>query len=271
MRRAFGFAILMTSALGVVDARAEIGDEQRSAAARAAERGEELARGQRFAEAAAQFASAYEILHSRGLAAIDDARLAGGYLYGWAQAERLAGNCSCAIALYREFDELARTRFPESRNWPEKASAGIAACPRVPDQRDQCHGVARPPATTASAPPVIVVAPSVPSVEPGEADPWYRDHVGDALAITGGLAFGAGIATLWSGYHRAREARAVGIGYDAYDASASAARWRVPVGWSVAGAGLALAAFAVVRFTTRPHPMIAADLHSVTAGIAARF
>jgi hypothetical protein len=217
-------------------AEAEVQGAHRAAAARAHALGEALADEHRFDEAATQFATAFSILDSRGIA-VPDARAAGTYLYAWAQAERLAGSCDCAIALYQEFGRLARAYFPDSESWPARAEAGIAACPAIPPARQACrHGLAVAASPAASRP-----APR----------PWYRDPLGGVLAGGGLAAIAVGAWSVRSSLALADDAERLGITYDEYARLEDRARVRNILGWTSLGIGAALVGGAIVRYATR--------------------
>jgi hypothetical protein len=232
--------VLVCTSLVAATAVAEITDTHRSAAARAFSLGESLAREQRFAEAATQFANAFQILDSRQIVEPDDARAAGDYLYGWAQAERLAGNCACAIALYDEFRRFARVYFADSQNWPRKAEDGIAACPAVAPDRSRC----RAPALTAPLP----VAPGATTTRRDHAR--SADGVTVALAISGTLAAASGAWLVHDGVQRADDARAPGVSYADYVELADSANLRARLGWSLVGVGALALGGAALRYAT---------------------
>jgi len=100
-------------------------------------------------------------------------------LFAWAQAERLAGDCATAIALYQRF---VATGPPELQ--VRAAEENRASCEQTLASQTQ---------TAPTPTPAIAVTRSVP---PGATPPWYADVTGDVLAGTGTLTIAAGAGLL---------------------------------------------------------------------------
>jgi tetratricopeptide (TPR) repeat protein len=195
-----------------------------------------------YADAAAEFAAAYELDPGAKF-----------LLFNLGLARRMAGACREAIDAYRAFldahppDELARN-----------ARIGIGRCEQVLAQTPPPPPLAAPPAEPAAPrasepaprpPPAVEPAPAV-RREGGRA-PWYRDRRGDALVL-GGVACAAAGAAL---YLLARGAAAdtfTAPSLPSYRSSGDTARAYQTASWIAAGAGAALAVAGVVRYATRP-------------------
>ncbi|MCC6998104.1 MAG: hypothetical protein IT370_26050 [Deltaproteobacteria bacterium] len=121
-------------------------------------------------------------------------------LFGWAQAERMSGDCPSAVRLYRRLLEGALAPAQQAA-----AQQNLARCERALGTSPTLPG---PTPTGAPAAPGTMVTPGVASAATGEAAPtaagrpardgraWYRDTWGGALAGTGvGL-----LAVAW-GFH----------------------------------------------------------------------
>ena len=116
------------------------------------------------------------------------------YLFAWAQAERLSGDCATATTLYRKF--IAQDPGQEDA---DAAKARIVDCeallPKV-DDKPPPKVDDRPPPKVDDKPPVDdggrLVEPRPAGDEGGGHKAWYKDPVGDALVGAGvvGLAVG---------------------------------------------------------------------------------
>lgn len=113
----------------------------------------------RFAEASAAYAEAYQALPNPD------------YLYGWAQSERLAGNCTRAVELYREYADLdVSERSREAADMNAKRCGGDIETP------------AEPPAPVTAPTPV----PDRPRRTERRDEAWRSDIVGLSLVTAGG-------------------------------------------------------------------------------------
>jgi hypothetical protein len=149
-------------------------------------------------------------------------------LYSWAQAERLGGRCEHAIELYQHY----------------LASDGVSPTARDTAQHwiDACEA-------------------TLPR-------PWYRDRLGDGLAIGGGVALVTGIAFLAVSGSRADDAtRAPTL--DAHDRLVDAASRDRTIGGIAVAAGVALAGAAVYVYITHDRAAVTSDGHA--AMVTARF
>jgi hypothetical protein len=161
--RAWCIAVIACSAVAHAD-------DHMSAAAKAhMERGLAEYQARHYDAAALEFQAAYTIDPRREI------------LFAWAQAERLRGDCTHALTLYRQFvdlsppaDELAR-----ARSRIDECEQTLRATPQTPPA---------PPEPTTSPP--AKPAPPAPIVE--SARPWYRDGLGAALVTAGVVAAATG-------------------------------------------------------------------------------
>src|SRR5262249_30615807 len=140
-------------------------------AARHLELGNLLLFGKHYAEAIAEYRAGY---------ALDPRPI---FLYNIGQAQRLAGDCKAAAEAYRG--------IPPTNPPPERAHLAehnIRLCPAALSARPPALP-ARPPALPARPPALPAPAPPAASTPPAlvaqDRTPWYRDAVGDVLAIGG--------------------------------------------------------------------------------------
>ncbi len=170
------------------------------------------------------------------------------FLFPWAQATRLSGDCAGAIPLYRR--ALESVKSEEDRRDIEKL---IAGCEEEVERT-------RPPPTPEEEPPPRAIhhpphrhvhAPSPPAAE-REPAPWYTDVLGGALAITGALALGGGAAFLVAARRADDDAAAAGT-LDGFVSASDTADQRRVIGAVALGAGAGLAAVAVLRYAWVGH------------------
>ena len=165
------------------------------------------------------------------------------YLFAWAQAERLSGDCEQAIALYKQLLADKKT--------------GRELAERVRELEKKCEET-----LAANAP---IVEPPSPrptdgggdqaidgSDEPkGPARVWWKDPLGGALVGTGLLATGLGV-TFWvlsrSSLDDARAAQANHTSYDLYSDSIEKAKSQRTIAIVGLTAGGALIAGGAVRY-----------------------
>jgi tetratricopeptide (TPR) repeat protein len=103
-------------------------------------------------------------------------------LFAWAQAERLSGDCTSAIALYRKFLD----------GHPSDIQADAAQVPLQKCERSLA-APAEAPGAIAPAPP----APTPPTPAPSRTrTPFYHDALGDVLFGAGVVAAAVGVGLL---------------------------------------------------------------------------
>jgi len=136
-------------------------------AAELAHRADRLYAEEKFGEASAAYAEAFEADENPD------------YLYGWAQSERRAGNCIRAVELYRDYAEL-----PVSEAAREAAAKNAKRCGGDIEETDT------PP------PPVVEPTPEhKPRRKRDNDEAWRSDALGLGL-VTGGAALGIAAVVL---------------------------------------------------------------------------
>jgi tetratricopeptide (TPR) repeat protein len=107
-------------------------------------------------------------------------------LFAWAQAERLSGDCTSAIALYRKFLD----------GHPADVQADAAQAPLEKCERSLAAPVEAPgaivPATPAAPPPTPAPAPTRSPARP----PFYHDTLADVFVGAGVVAAAVGVGLL---------------------------------------------------------------------------
>jgi tetratricopeptide (TPR) repeat protein len=166
------------------------------------------------------------------------------FLFPWAQATRLAGDCAGALPLYRRAQEAASSK--EDRADIERL---IARC-EEDVERD------RPPAPEVPEPtppaPRREVAPDGGEVTARSSSPWYTDRLGGALALGAafGLATGAGFIVAAKRADRDADAAET---LDEFVGAADLADRRRLAGAITLATGAALAAAATFRYAWVAH------------------
>jgi hypothetical protein len=162
------------------------------------------------------------------------------FLYAWAQAERLRGDCRAATPLYQ--------RYLASGVTAEQAK--VAA-----DNLARCHKlVGEEPAAPPPPPPVVVPAPPpppplatpAPPAPPPPAPPWYTDTVGDVLLGSGLLAVGVGAVLFATSASAASDAPSA-ASYGAYADALDGARTQRTAAIVAVGAGGGLIVAGIVH------------------------
>ena len=167
------------------------------------------------------------------------------FLFPWAQATRLSGDCAGALPLYRRAREAASSQ--EDRADIE----GLIA--RCQEEVDREKPPPKPPAAPARRPRVHVHR--APPPRPAAPPPWYTDRLGGALAIGGVLAMGTGVGFLVAA-RRADDDAASAATLDGFVSASDSADQRRLIGAIALGAGAGLAAVAVLRYGWLAHPAV---------------
>jgi len=158
--------------------------------------------------AAAQPADDAKSLYDKGVAAYTDHDYAAAvqafhdaynaearpeFLFAWAQAERLSGDCASAIVHYRKFLD----GHPPAVQ-AEAAQQPLVRCERaLADQPPPPTAVAAPPPPPPPAPtPTPTPTPLAPPPPPPPPRHFYQDALGDALVAGGIVAAGVGVGLL---------------------------------------------------------------------------
>jgi tetratricopeptide (TPR) repeat protein len=217
-------AAALTIVLSGLLASAAGADEPKAEALARYEKGLELYNDKQFEKAIVELQAAYQL----------DARAE--YLYAYAQAERLSGDCESAIPLYEEFLK---------KNPP--ADLGNAARELV-GKCNETVAAAKPSEPAATPPP--------PAGSVGEPDdeaprPWWKDPIGGALLGTGVIGLGVG-ATFWVLSSSAESDAKAAEDYQGYEENIGKAQTRrkIAIG-SLAGGGL-LVAGGIFRYLMLP-------------------
>jgi tetratricopeptide (TPR) repeat protein len=103
-----------------------------------------------YAGASAAFEAAYELDAQRD------------YLYAWAQAERLRGNCASAIVLY---DRYVQTKPAPRQIQAAESNRGVCLeeLSRLAKQREPAHVETKPPSVTPVSPPSLSTTTTAPA------------------------------------------------------------------------------------------------------------
>ncbi|HEY8145959.1 MAG TPA: hypothetical protein VIG06_24930 [Kofleriaceae bacterium] len=170
------------------------------------------------------------------------------FLFPWAQATRLSGDCAGALPLYRRALDGAASEVDR-----RDIEVLIAGCERDV-KRDRERSPPEPEAETepepTSAPPatrrVTHVEVQADAAAP-PSPPWYADTLGGALAIGGALGLGAGAGFLVAA-GRAEDDADSAATLDGFVSASDRADQRRLFGAVALGAGAGLAAVAVMRY-----------------------
>ncbi|MEM7158769.1 MAG: hypothetical protein AAF799_38360 [Myxococcota bacterium] len=155
-------------------------------------------------------------------------------LYAWAQAERLAGSCERAVALYRRF--LDTNPSDEQRRLTE---ANLLDCEaELPEP---------PPATEEPGVEEPGIEEPVEPIDDEPQRPWYTDTVGGVLAGSGVAGIIGGGVLMGVARNRANEAPNAAVEDDYLAQSAEAQRLNT-AGVVVLGIGAVLAVGGAVRY-----------------------
>lgn len=194
-------------------------------------RGLKLFNDKDFAGSAEQFSRAYEI----------DERF--DIMFAWAQAERLAGNCTKAVELYTELRKVPDLSDDDQRALLE----GLERCDAMskPDPPPDKEIKPDPPPDREIAPP----APQ-PLPPPPEGSPWYKDPIGDALLVSGIVGVGLG-GGLWLVSSLDASAADDATTYETHVELEGRARNRRILAIVTLGASAGLLGGAVFRYLTR--------------------
>lgn len=162
------------------------------------------------------------------------------FLFPWAQATRLSGDCRAALPLYRRALDSARS--DEDRRDIESL---IARC-------EEEVARARPAPGPAPPAPIHAAVHLHPPPAPAARSAWYADRLGGALAIGGAVALATGVGFLVAA-RRADDAAAGAGTLDGFVTASDTADQRRAVGAIALGAGAGIAAVAVLRYARVAH------------------
>ena len=198
------------------------------------------------------------------------------YLWGLAQAHRLAGDCAAAIKTFKAY-----RRSDLTANQSTAAELQITKCEAEIEKKEAEAAVEARKA--AEAQPAAVVAPRVAAPPPGATDRpapaaalekkhFYLDVFGDTLFVGGAAAAGVGIYFLLRGSSD-MVASTSNPTYRQYDSAVDHASAEQTTGGVLLGVGGALIAGSIVRWLTMGSGSTEARAALVVApnGVAGRF
>lgn len=161
------------------------------------------------------------------------------FLFPWAQATRLSGDCAAALPLYRRALAAAAD---EDRADIERLIQGCEE--EAARARPAPEGPAREAAASARVPARVQVDAGERAASPPA---WYADRLGGGLAIGAAIGLAAGAGFLVAASRAEGEAQDAGT-LDDFVAATDRADQRRVVGAVALGAGAGLAAAAVLRY-----------------------
>ena len=197
-------------------------------------------------------------------------------VFAWAQAERLSGDCASAIPLYRKYlasnppaATAATVKGHMDKCIAQVGPGGEAADPTKPPPKP----VAAPVAPVA---PVPVDKPA-PATTVTRKKPFYKDVIGDSLAIAGIAGLGAG-GTFFYLSIRSKHDRDDATSYAEYEAAADKMVLRRQIAIGALAAGGALLTGAIIRWSlhgggkeTVPALGASVDAHGASVSVLGRF
>lgn len=185
------------------------------------------------------------------------------YLWGLAQAQRLAGDCASAIRSYKAF----KRNDAVTANQGTAAELQIVTCENELDKK-QAEAMKKrevvpmpvgktngstPTPTPAEAPAATAVAPATappaPRADGSGSKPFYTDVLGDLLLVAGVATAGIGTYVLLSANSDMRNTTSEPT-YKGYDESVDEATKKQRLGAIVLGSGGLLVGLAVARYLT---------------------
>jgi hypothetical protein len=172
------------------------------------------------------------------------------YLYAWAQAERLGGNCAVAVPLYQR---LLALHLPASRR--EAAERGISLCqlaapPPIPAPAPVARPAPVEPPAPVAAPKPAAVLPGAAVRHPAPGRAWYADPWAGGLLALGVASVGAGAGCFVLASAAERSARDAAT-YPDHERWADRAQSRRLAAWISVGLGGGLLVAAAVRYALR--------------------
>lgn len=165
-------------------------------------------------------------------------------LFAWAQSERQQNKCESAIDLYNKLlalDMPAENKDAVRVKLDECKTIIAAKAPKVVEPPPREEPVVEPVPVVVEPPPRIVTRET--------RKPWYKDPIGDSLAIAGVVSLGVGGYFLYA----AKQAEDKSFESDAVFAEQqdkAESRGRLGVVFGVAGGVLIVSG--IVRYVTRP-------------------
>lgn len=169
------------------------------------------------------------------------------YLYAWAQAERLGGDCEAAVELYRQFLTLEP---PQTE--ADLARENLERCGADPEPTPAVTEPVSPEPTELTEPkdepaPAVQIRPAEPEPRDRDSRDWLRDPVGGVLSGVGIAAMAAGAGVLGHGFVLDGDAPSAPTEDEFVDRK-DRARTQVIAGAATLGVGSALLLGGIVRY-----------------------
>lgn len=260
--RVAALLIVLLGAPGAAGARAQAGPQApepgHSQAREHFRRGVSLAEQRNYEEASREFEASFQL----------DPRKEP--LFAWAQVERLRGNCSKAITLYKRFLE-----YPDlSTSQRDAAQRNVRRCERVLEEAGATQGPAPPP-----APPPPVPAPAAPppaaevTAPAGPAPAARPSAVGMLLVGSAVAAFGVAGTFYVLSRNDERDAQDRNKSYEEYLPLVERARQkqRLAAGFAAGGVLLAGGAFLHWLAPWSGRAEVAVDGRGIRVALGGRF
>ena len=184
------------------------------------------------------------------------------FLYAWAQAERLSGDCASAVPLYERFieSEPDAERQEAAKKNLERCRTALGPEPAVPPPSPPTAPDPPPAVEPATSIPPAPMAEPQPPAEPrpprAKPTPWYLDPVGGVLLGSGAVIAGVGAAFYLSSVSEEDAAREAETGeasgtYADHQSHIDTAERRRTIGVAGLGLGSALVAGGIVTYLLR--------------------
>jgi hypothetical protein len=195
------------------------------------------------------------------------------FLFPWAQATRLSGDCAGALPLYRRAREAATGE--EDRADIERL---IARCEEEVEREQPPPEPEKPAPEPEKPPPRVHIHRRAAAVQSAPRSRWYKDGLGAGLAIGGAVVVAGGVTFLIAAQRADDDAASAGT-LDGFVAASDTADQRRLIGAIALGAGAGIAAVAVLRYAWVAHlsarePAVAvapAPGGGALVGVAGRF
>jgi hypothetical protein len=169
------------------------------------------------------------------------------FLFPWAQATRLSGDCAGALPLYRRAREAA-TGEADRADIDEL----IARCEKQVEREEPPREPEQPAPEPEKPPPRVHIHRRVAAPPSAPRSPWYKDGLGAGLAIGGAVVMAGGVTFLALAQRADDDAASAGT-LDGFVAASDTADQRRVIGAIALGAGAGIAAVAVLRYAWVAH------------------
>lgn len=197
------------------------------------------------------------------------------FLFAWAQAERLSGDCQSAVVLYRKF---LGEEPPEAQ--ATAARANLSRCEGALATRPEDLGELPGAAPVVEAAPPAAFPPDGSVTRPARTNPssmpWQKDALGTSLMAGGAVGLGIG-ATFFLLSQKDQAAADSAENYGEYGTLIERAQDRRTLAYVLGASGAALAVGGVVHYvwlkreTPRPAVSVWVGNEDVGMALAGRF